>query len=145
MLCREFRNNNDLSNKFRRIVMGLFDVEKQSWISKQPQTVPWSRMNPDSCYATFHGINATPEISLLRDPRSNEFVVLLFHAMSSEYLHQESTSTKRGYSMVSGFLFDGNSLDPHPSYPERIGLHKRDNEMVFGERVFFDNGIWYMN
>jgi len=137
VLCREFRNRNSKSEIFRRVVMGIFDVSKRSWTEKEPVLMDWSRMNPDSCYAKFFGINATPEITLIRDPQTNEYIVLLFHV--------KTRTEEQGYQAVTGFGFDGQRLNLHPLYPERNSVCKHNNDYIYGERILFDNGIWYMN
>jgi hypothetical protein len=145
MVCREFRNRNPHSNPFRRLVMALFDPEKRQWTNPLPQTVSWSSMNPDSCYAGLYGINATPELALLRDPVDDGFVVLLYHGMTSEFRAVHESTQGHRYNAVSGFSFDGETLHPHPAYPEKESVYTRKGDLLFGERVLFDNGIWYMH
>ncbi len=145
LVCREFRNSNPRSVKFRRLVLGIFDVYKSEWIKEEPFLMDWSRMDPDSCYGTFHGINATPEITLLRDPATDRFIVLLFHHRFKRTREINLKISEKRYNMVSGFFLKNRSLEKHPEYPAKPAVHKDDNDNLYGERVMFDNGIWYMN
>ena len=145
MVCREFRNSNPRSNKFKRLVTGIFDTETNSWTSDVPYLNDWSQMNPDSCYAVHRGLDATPEITLIRDPESDEFVVLLYHHPSDDFRKNNPSSGDKRYRAVSGFYFENNSLKKHPDYKERETISKPNRRLAFGERVFFDNGIWYMH
>ncbi len=145
VVCREFRNPNENSRQFRRLVMGLFDTQEKVWLNEQPITMDWSRMNPDSCYADFQGLNATPEVTLIRDPETDKFVVLLYHFMTEEHRTANNISPDMRHTAVSGFLFDGSKLVPYEAYSENKALSKGWEDMIFGERILFDNGIWYMH
>ena len=145
VVCREFRNSNEHSRQFRRLVMGLFDTKKKVWLNEQPITMDWSKMNPDSCYAAFKGLNATPEVTLIRDPETDKFVVLLYHFMTREHRIENEISSDMRYTAVSGFQFDGSKLIPYEAYPENRVISKKWEDLIFGERILFDNGIWFMH
>jgi Concanavalin A-like lectin/glucanases superfamily len=144
LLCREFRNSNSNSSKFKRLVLGTYDIEKKAWVTETPGLLTWSSMNPDSCYGRLEGINATPELSLLRDPVTDKFIIFLYHHNSNSLLEKDPLR-QRTCSSISGFNYDGRTLIKDPRYPEKIAVCKRNNGNIFGERVLFDNGIWYMN
>ncbi|MEJ7738502.1 MAG: hypothetical protein WKF97_13815 [Chitinophagaceae bacterium] len=132
IIAREFRNRQQGYPPFRRLVFGLFDINTYKWSSHEPFTVLWSAMNPDSCNSRFTGINATLEIISLIDPKSGKPVILLFH---NEFRN----------SMITGLSFDGKDLNLHSDYPTRKIFSKRDRDAVYGQRVLFDNGIYYMH
>jgi hypothetical protein len=144
MVCREFRNSNERSIRFKRLVLGVYDVGKRSWISEEPFIMPWSTMNPDSCFAEFSGINATPEITLLRDPVTDDYIILLYHHKKRERV-RDPAGLPRSTNAVTGFCFDGHLLNKDPRYPDLTAIHKPERVSIFGERILFDNGIWYMH
>lgn len=134
LLAREFKNP---FSAFRRLVYGVYDLEKQHWEQQEPYTVEWSQMNPDSCYAKITGLNATPEVTMLRDPENDHYTIFLYH----------SGKDRNGVSaaMISGLVFQEGKLILDPLHPEKVGFTKQDQDAVYGERILFDNGIYYMH
>ncbi len=47
--------------------------------------------------------------------------------------------------MITGLSFDGKDLSLHPGYSSRKIFSKKDDDAIYGQRVLFDNGIYYMN
>ena len=144
MVCREFRNSNNKSNKFKRLVLGAYLIHEQTWEKETPDILLWSYMDPDSCFGHLNGIDATPEIILLRDPVSDKHNVFLYHHTYDKLLN-DRPSSKKGSSSVSGFYYDGNTLVPDDKYPEKLVIVKSGKDALYGERILFDNGIWFMN
>lgn len=132
IMAREFRNRVKDFPKFKRLVFGLFDIQTKRWVSNEPFLVEWSSMDPDNCFDQFKGINATPEIFSIKNPQTDETIILLYY-------------TEFKNSMVIGLRFDGEKLTLHPDYPSKQSFIKADDDRVYGQRIFFDNGIYYMH
>lgn len=132
VMAREFRNHVDGYPKFKRLTYNLFDVGKQSWSSADPLLVNWSYMSSDDCTGEHRGLDATPELCLLKDPHTGMDQIYLYH---SSY-----------HSLVTGLRLDnGKLLLDTTGYPTKKMFEKTDGDRVYGQRIFFDNGIYYMH
>lgn len=145
VFAREFRNHIGRYPWFRRLIFGVFDLATQRWDQLEPHLVSWSQMNPDSCQARHWGLDATPDVVSLRDPLTDEYVIFLHH-------HSASPSPLPGgglpppvTSAVSGLRYDGQHVTLHPGYPGRATITKHSQGNSYGERIMFDNGIYYLN
>lgn len=137
VFAREFRNRVRPYPGFRRLVFGIFDIKAQKWDQQVPHLVEWSAMDPNNCQATFSGYNATPEVASLRDPVTNEYVIFLYHGRRTP----ENVSTTG----IVGLRYDGRNVVLHPDYPAKDSYTKHNKDGIYGERIFFDNGIYYMH
>lgn len=137
VVAREFRNAQPGRAWYRRLVFGTYDVDKQQWDSSVVNPVAWSvQSNPASCDSVYSGIDATPEITVLRHPLSDEYEIFLYH--SERFVPGVSPAR------ISGLSFDGKNLNLSSRYPQKEML-KDYQDNFYGQRVLFDNGIYYMN
>lgn len=134
VFAREFKNP---FAAFRRLIFGVYDIENQAWDQHVPHTVEWSQMNPDSCYAKITGLNATPEVTALREPGTDAYVIFLYHGRRT--IDNVSTTG------IIGLRYDGQNVHLHPDYPAKDSYTKHNEDVIYGERIFFDNGIYYMH
>ena len=98
-------------------------------------------MSPDSCYSRHRGLDATPEVVSLRDPVTDEYVIFLYHHSAKPGPLGDSTPTTE----ISGLRYDGRNVTLHPDYPVRNTFTKHNQDNIYGERILFDNGIYYLN
>jgi hypothetical protein len=137
VVAREFRNRTRVGNRYKRLVYAWIDPATGQWQTPVPRYADWSVMNAADCFDTLRGLDATPEITTWRDPATNEAVVLLYH--------KHSTPEGRPANGVTGFRVRGDSLVRHPGYPTRPNLTKASQERAYGQRLLFDNGIYYLH
>lgn len=132
IVLREFRNAVAGFSKFRRITYGLFDPFQQRWDTNEVQPVTWSVMDPSNCLGQLKGLNGTPDLTAIKDLVTGQTIILM-------YFEQD------GKGMVTGLSYDGKSLQLHPDYPPKASISKSNNDRTYGQRLFFDNGIYYIN
>lgn len=132
VVAREFRNAVKDYPKFRRLVYGTFNIAQNRWDANVVSAVPWSVMDPANCQDKLKGLNGTPDLSGIIDPATGRQVILMYYE-------------DRGKGMVTGLKFDGKTLQLDTAYPPRPTITKSDGDRTYGQRVFFDNGIYYMN
>jgi len=138
VMAREFRNSQAGYPWFRRLVFGTYEVGEGSWAAHEGRPVAWSGPpDPSDPFSPFQGIDATPELTVLRDPVTDEDVIFLFH-------HHEALGGVP-VTGVTGLRLEGDDLVLHPGYPTREGYRKLDADSIYGERVLFDNGIYYLH
>jgi hypothetical protein len=70
----------------------------------------------------------------LRDAVNDEYTVFLLH-------HQPGTRI----GAVSGLRVSESGIDLDERYPQRDSYVERNGNVAYGERVFFDNGIYYLH
>lgn len=138
VVMREFRNRVKGYPPFMRLVFGMFDLKRESWDAPVVNTVEWSRQsNPEKCDSVFSGINATPEITALRDPTTDVYTIFLYHGL-------QGYPGKVLPSAVSVLKYDGANLTLDSSHPTKHVLPQYEDHL-YGQRILFDNGIYYMN
>jgi hypothetical protein len=137
VLAREFRNRTPRGNRYKRLVYALLDPATGHWQTPEPRYADWSVMNAADCFDTLRGLDATPEIFALREPGIQEEIVFLNMKRNTP----EGVPTNG----VVGMRLDGDSLRLHPGYPARDGVVKRSGDRIYGQRILFDNGIYYLH
>jgi len=140
ILCvaREFRNTRSSYPWFRRLVFGIYDVASQRWETPEVKTVAWSsQTDPADPFSEFAGLDATPEITALRDPQTDDYAIFLYHVWRTE-----AGVPTTG---VTGLRLEGEDLVLHDAYPTRSTYTKPDGDAIYGERISYDNGIYYMH
>lgn len=137
VVAREFRNAQPGKEWYRRLVFGTYDIDKRRWDSSVVNPVAWSvQSNPASCDSVYSGIDATPEITALRHPTTDEYEIFLYHM--AKYVPGVSPAR------ISGLRYDGQQLNLNSRYPQKEMLEGY-GDRFYGQRVLFDNGIYYMN
>ena len=138
VFAREFRNTVQPYPWYRRLVYGLYDVQSGTWGQREGHYVSWSSMDPNASAATFAGIDGTPDVKALRDPDNDHYIFFLFHA------HKQDATPTTG---ITGLQFakEGQEIVLHPDYPTRGSYTKPNGDVIYGERVLFDNGIYYVH
>ncbi len=139
VMAREFRNTVRPYPWYHRLVYGIYNVQSGKWDQREGHYVSWSSMDPNAQDALFNGINGTPDVTALRDPISDSYTLFLFH----EYRQSDQIPTTG----ITGLQFDpqGQQLNLHPDYPTRGSYTKPNGDVIYGERVLFDNGIYYVH
>ena len=137
VVAREFRNRTAVGNRYKRLVYALLDPATGYWQTPEPRYADWSVMNAADCFDTLRGFDSTPEVFALREPDSGADVVFLFV--------KHATPGGVPSSGVVGLRLDGDSLRLHPGYPVRGGAVKASGDRIYGQRILFDNGIYYQH
>jgi hypothetical protein len=137
VVTREFRNTVPPYPWYRRLAFGLYDPASGTWQRREARHVDWSRMDPADPDATFAGIDATTELVSLRDPVTDRYALFLYHHPLDEAGLFEG--------MVTGLALAGDDLVLDPAYPTRTAYAGVDFDTVYGERILFDNGIYYLH
>lgn len=126
IVARESRNRVAGYPRFRRLISTSYDLQRSKWAEPVVRTVDWSQADPAACYPILRGINGTPELFSLRDPVDGRDVIFLLY----------------GSSTAAGFRYEDCELRPAPEYPARNGAA---DVWTYGQRILFDNGIYYLN
>jgi hypothetical protein len=134
LFAREFRNRVGANPWYRRLGYGIYDTAAQAWQQSEVRYVEWSRMPADRPGAPHEGYDATPEIVALREADDDRYTVFLLH-------HQ--TGTRIG--AVSGLRLAQGEIVLDEGYPQRDSFVEDNGNIAYGERVLFDNGIYYLH
>lgn len=126
IVVRESRNRVPGYPRFHRLVSASYDLQRSKWEESVVRTVDWSQADPSVCCPVIKGINTTPELFSLRDPADGRDVIFLLY----------------GSGTVAGFHYEQGLLRPAPEYPARSGTA---DVWTYGQRIMFDNGIYYLN
>lgn len=139
VFAREFRNHVQPFPWYRRLVYNIYDVRAMQWEQGEGYYVEWSAMDPTDSLAQFTGIDGTPDVTALRDPVTDEYILFLFH----QWWMTNGVPTTG----ITGLQFNAEKGDLvlHPDYPTRETYTKPNADVTYGERVFFDNGIYYLH
>jgi len=140
VFAREFRNTQPGYPWYRRLVYGLYDVQAGRWDDREGRYVEWSRMDPNDPDARFEGIDATPEVTSLRDPETDEYSLFLYHHPPEDVAAGRPPLS----GAVTGLKFQGSDVVLDERYPTRTSYRGAADVWFYGERIFFDNGIYYL-
>jgi hypothetical protein len=126
--------------RYGRLVFSRFDVRTDSWEHSAPQHMPWSQLGPLSRATPpvparlLHG---TPEVVSLRRPDDDSYQAVVFQQTGSP-----------GDSVMATALLDEVSAGVPalaPGAPIRTSLSRISGGAIYGFRVMFDNGIYYLH
>ncbi len=136
VFAREFRNHQGSFPWYRWLVYGMYDIASDRWDNNgEPHYVEWSKMDPNSTMIVLEGLDATPDVAVIRDANTDEYLMFLFHQW---YLPDGDPFTG---TPTTGLKFDaaGQTIVLNPAYPTRGSYTKPNGDVTYGERVFFDN------
>ncbi|HSH79652.1 MAG TPA: hypothetical protein VLA19_14100, partial [Herpetosiphonaceae bacterium] len=139
VFAREFRNHQGSFPWYRRLVYGMYDIASDRWDNNgEPHYVEWSKMDPNSTMIVLEGLDATPDVAVIRDANTDEYLMFLFHQW---YLPDGDPFTGTPTTGITGLKFDaaGQTIVLNPAYPTRGSYTKPNGDVTYGERVFFDN------
>jgi hypothetical protein len=138
VFAREFRNYVAPYPWYRRLVYGVYDVNAGRWENDgEGYYSEWSKMDPADPEAEFSGLDGTPDVTALRDPETDLYTLFLYHQdVGYENLYEGN---------VTGLKPEGSRWVLDPRYPSRTSYVKPNRDITYGERLFFDNGIYYLN
>lgn len=126
--------------RYGRLAYSRFDAGTAAWEHAAPQHVPWS----DSGALTVTGppvpgprLRGTPEIVSLRSPDDDSYQAVVF----------QQTGPAGAAVMTTALLVNVSAGVPTlaPERPVRTSLSRASGEAIYGFRVMFDNGIYYLH
>jgi len=110
-----------------------FDLTTGEWVTRVVREVDWSEY-PVNGKRLF----GTPEMISRRDPVTNEYNVVLF---------QQISDAAHGYFMATAIVVDAAAGQPQlaADMPVNRVLQRPGGAEIYGFRVMFDNGIYYLH
>ena len=125
--------------RYGSLVFSRFDVRTETWEHK-PLHLPWSQLGPLSLATPpvpprlLHG---TPEVVSLRRPDDDTYQAVIF----------QQTGPPDACVMATALLDQVSTGVPSlaPGAPVRTSLSRVSGEAIYGFRVLFDNGIYYLH
>ncbi len=125
------------TERTRRLVYAYFDVRSGRWLHQEPRYVEMTASGVAAGGATPPSLSGSPEVVSLRDPDDDGYRAVLYHQvvktgsrlMAATGLHTEP----------------GRAPTPDPALPTVTSLARPSNGAIYGFRVLFDNGIYYLH
>lgn len=115
------------------VVFATYDAESGAWEQPEPRPVPWSsRQSP-----ALREVHGSPEVVGLRDPDHDRWQLVLL----------QQTGEPGRCEMVTLLLDTSGAADPVP-VPHGLvhtGVARESGDSIYGFRVLFDNGIYYLH
>jgi hypothetical protein len=139
-LGREFAAETDSAPPVDTAVYSRFDVRIAAWEMPVPAQMAWGRAPaPDASptQQTAHLIHGSPEVVALREPDFDTYQAVVF----------QQTGPPGQAVMATALLSDVSAGVPAlaPGMAVHTSLARPSGRAIYGFRVLFDNGIYYLH
>ncbi len=123
-----------------RLVFSRFDTRTEAWEGGAPRPAAWTpAAAPGSAAAVpnLRGLHGSPEVVSLREPDHDTYQAVLI----------QQTGVDGRAVMAAAVLTDVGTGDPRPipGMPVQRSLSRSSGGAIYGFRVMFDNGIYYLH
>ncbi|MGI8577639.1 MAG: LamG-like jellyroll fold domain-containing protein [Nocardioidaceae bacterium] len=135
--AKEKRATMELVTDYRRLAYAYYDVRANQWMHSSASYVDWSAMDAADSRSHPSGIDGSPEVVSLRDPDDDAYTVVLYH---------QTMAGGRPVMAMTGLRPDDHGVPAlDPGLPTVTSIGRPSHKSIYGFRVMFDNGIYYLH
>ena len=136
---RQSSSENAATGTYGELVFSRFDVRTGSWQHDEAQQLTWTRPERSTTGGELvqgRVLRGSPEVVSLRNPDDDSYEAVVF----------QQTGPAGHAEMATAMLVDASAGEPKPApgLPVLRSLSRSGGGAMYGFRVMYDNGIYYL-